>query len=176
MKERLVSLKSDSDSNINSEETSELEDLDKFSSELGENDSLKSFNEEDFYKQKTSFLSQLFFWWTRPIYDLSKTKNINIQTLKHTKKDPYNSSINCRDLFTPYHNLVECYTSPNSKTYKNLLFSTLRVNIFSAVFSELSLTTVFISYWPELFGEKLFWETVVNSEPIEVQLSDPPVR
>ena len=143
MKERLVSLKSDSDSNINSEETSELEDLDKFSSELGENDSLKSFNEEDFYKQKTSFLSQLFFWWTRPIYDLSKTKNINIQTLKHTKKDPYNSSINCRDLFTPYHNLVECYTSPNSKTYKNLLFSTLRVNIldeFVVLTLSLSLT------------------------------------
>jgi hypothetical protein len=122
MKEKLISLNSDSDSNLNSEETSELENLDVFSSELGENDSLKSFNEEEFYKEKTSFLSKLFFWWTSPIFALSKSKNININTLKKTKKDPYNSSINCRDLFTPYHSLVENYTSPNSKTYKNLLF------------------------------------------------------
>ena len=86
MKEKLISLNSDSDSNLNSEETSELENLDVFSSELGENDSLKSFNEEEFYKEKTSFLSKLFFWWTSPIFALSKSKNININTLKKTKK------------------------------------------------------------------------------------------
>ena len=89
------------------------------------------------------FLSQIFFWWTSPIFELSKTKNININTLKRTKKDPYNSSINCRDLFTPYHSLVEYYTSPNSKTHKNLLFSILRVNIldeFVVLILSLSLT------------------------------------
>ena len=143
MKEKLLSLHSESDSSLHSGETSELENLDKFSEELGENDSLKSFNEEDFYKQKTSFLSQIFFWWTSPIFELSKTKNININTLKKTKKDPYNSSINCRDLFTPYHSLVEYYSSPNSKTHKNLLFSILRVNIldeFVVLVLSLSLT------------------------------------
>ena len=143
MKEKLITLNSESDSNINSGETSELEDLDLFSSELGEKDSLKSLNEEDFYKQKTSFLSKLFFWWTSPIFALSKSNNINIQTLKRTKKDPYNSSINYRDLFTPYHSLVENYSSPNSKTHKNLLFSILRVNIldeFVVLSLSLSLT------------------------------------
>ena len=133
MKEKLISLNSNTDSNLNSEETSELEDLDHYSSELGENDSLKSFDEKDFFKDKTSFLSQLFFWWTKPLFQLSKTKSINIQSLKHTKKEPFNTSINCRDLFTPYHSLVECYTSPTSKTYKNLLFSTLRVNIIDEI-------------------------------------------
>ena len=143
MKEKLLSLHSESDSSLHSGETSELENLDKFSEELGENDSLKSFNEEDFYKQKTSFLSQIFFWWTSPIFEVSKTKNININTLKKTKKDPYNSAINCRDLFTPYHSLVEYYSSPNSKTHKNLLFSILRVNIldeFVVLVLSLSLT------------------------------------
>ena len=143
MKEQLIISNSDSDSNLNSGETSELENLDVFSSELGENDSLKSFNEELFYKQKTSFLSQLFFWWTSPIYDLSKSKDININSLKRTKKDPYNSSINCRDLFTPYHSLVEYYSSPNSKTHKNLLFSILRANFideFIVLTLSLSLT------------------------------------
>ena len=52
MKEKLLSLHSESDSSLHSGETSELENLDNFSAELGENDSLKSFNEEDFYKQK----------------------------------------------------------------------------------------------------------------------------
>ena len=142
-KELSEPFRSDSDSNLNSGETSELEDLDHISSELGENDSLKSFNEADFYKQKTSFLSQIFYYWTKPIFELSKSKNININTLKRTKKDPYNSSINCRDLFTPYHSLVEYYTKPNSKTKKKLLFSILRVNIFDefiVLFLSLSLT------------------------------------
>ena len=49
MKEKLISLNSNTDSNLNSEETSELEDLDHYSSELGENDSLKSFDEKDFF-------------------------------------------------------------------------------------------------------------------------------
>ena len=142
-KELSEPFRSDSDSNLNSGETSELEDLDHISSELGENDSLKSFNEADFYKQKTSFLSQIFYYWTKPIFELSKSKNININILKRTKKDPYNSSINCRDLFTPYHSLVEYYTKPNSKTKKKLLFSILRVNIFDefiVLFLSLSLT------------------------------------
>ena len=133
MKEKLISLNSLSESNLSGGETSELEDLDHFSSELGENDSLKKFNEAAFFQQETSFLSQLFFWWTKPIFNLSKSKNINIETLKSTKQEPYNTSINCNDLFTPYHSLVECYTSPNSKTYKNLLFSTLRVNLIDEI-------------------------------------------
>ena len=133
MKEKLISLNSLSESNLSGGETSELEDLDHFSSELGENDSLKKFNEAAFFQQETSFLSLLFFWWTKPIFNLSKSKNINIETLKSTKQEPYNTSINCNDLFTPYHSLVECYTSPNSKTYKNLLFSTLRVNLIDEI-------------------------------------------
>ena len=148
MKEKLMTLNSESESSLNSNETSELEDLDYFSSELGENDSLKSFNEEDFYKQKTSFLSQLFFFFMKPIFALSKSKSINIQSLKRTKKDPFNSSINCCDLFTPYHSLVESYISPNSKTYKNLLFSTLRVNIIDEfVVLTLSLTLTLLGIY-----------------------------
>ena len=126
-------LTSDLESIPGPEESSELEDIDIFSSELGENDSTKSFNEEEFYKEKTSFLSQLLFCWTSPLFQLSKLKNINIQSLKSTKKNPYNSSINCRDLFTPYHNLIEYYTSPESKTYHRLLFSILRVNILDEI-------------------------------------------
>ena len=56
---------------------------------------------------------------------------------------PFNSSINCRDLFTPYYSLIEYYNSPLSKTYHKLLFSILRVNILDEiiVFSlSLSLT------------------------------------
>ena len=139
MKEKLIILNSESDSDLNSK--SEEEEL-TFTT-MGENESMKSINEEDFYKQKTSFLSKLFFWWTSPIFALSKSKNINIQTLKSTKNEPYNSSINYKDLFTPYHSLVEKYTSPNSKTYRNLLFSILRVNIldeFVVLFLSLSLT------------------------------------
>ena len=127
-----IPLNSESNSNV-SGESSELDDLDNFSSELGENDSIKSFNEEEFYKEKTSFLSQLFFCWTTPLFQLSKLKNINIQSLKHTKKNPYNSSINCRDLFSPYYNLIEYYTYPTSKTYHRLLFSILRVNILDEI-------------------------------------------
>ena len=123
---------SETDSNLEGE-SSELEELQNYSSELGENDSIKSFNEEEFYKEKTSFLSKLFFCWTSPLFQLSKSKNINIQTLKHTKKDPYNSSINCRDLFTPYYNLIEYYTSQTSKTYHKLLLSILRVNILDEI-------------------------------------------
>ena len=32
-------------------------------------------------KKKTSFLSQIFYFWTKPIFELSKSKNININTL-----------------------------------------------------------------------------------------------
>ena len=89
-KDLTVPLGSDSDSNLGAGDTSELEELDGFSSELGEKDSVKSFNEEEFYKEKTSFLSQLLFCWTSPLFNLSKLKNINIQSLKNTKKSPKN--------------------------------------------------------------------------------------
>ena len=142
-KDLTVPLGSDSDSNLGAGDTSELEELDGFSSELGEKDSVKSFNEEEFYKEKTSFLSQLLFCWTSPLFHLSKLKNINIQSLKNTKKSPYNSSINCKDLFSPYYNLIEYYNLPTSKTYHHLLFSILRVNIldeFIVLSLSLSLT------------------------------------
>ena len=90
MKEKLKDLtqplSSETDSNLAGSETSELEDIDRVSSELGEKDSVKSFNEEDFYKEKTSFISQLLFCWTSPLFQLSKLKNINIQSLKKNKK------------------------------------------------------------------------------------------
>ena len=137
MKEKLKDLtqplSSETDSNLAGSETSELEDIDHVSSELGEKDSIKSFNEEEFYKEKTSFISQLLFCWTSPLFQLSKLKNINIQSLKKTKKNPYNSSINCKDLFSPYYNLIEYYTLPTSKTYHRLLFSILRVNIIDEI-------------------------------------------
>ena len=134
-KDLTVPLESDSESNLGAGDTSELDELDGFSSELGEKDSVKSFNEEEFYKEKTSFLSKLFFWWTSPIFALSKSKNININTLKKTKKDPYNSSINCKDLFSPYYNLIEYYNLPTSKTYHHLLFSILKATSFSKLAS-----------------------------------------
>ena len=126
-KELKVPFNSDSESNIGAEESSEI--VDNFSSEIGENDSINSFNEEEFFKDKTSFLSQLLFCWTIPLFQLSRAKNINIQSLKRTKKNPFNSSINCRDLFLPYYNLIQYYTYPTSQTYHRLLFSILRVNI-----------------------------------------------
>ena len=152
MKEKINELNqplaSDSDSNLGGGETSELEDIDVMSSELGERDSTKSFNEEEFYKEKTSFLSQLFFCWTSPLFQLSKLKNINIQSLKRTKKTPYNSSINCKDLYTPYYNLIEYYNSPTSKTYHRLLFSILRVNILDElIVLSLSLTLTFLGIY-----------------------------
>ncbi len=145
MKEKKKELKqplaSDSVSNLDGDDTSELEYLDVISSELGEKDSTQNFNEEEFYKEKTSFLSQLFFCWTSPLFHLSKLKNINIQSLKKTKKSPFNSSINCKDLFTPYYSLIEYYNSPTSKTYHHLLFSILRVNILDEIIVlSLSLT------------------------------------
>ena len=152
MKEKINELNqplaSDSDSNLGGGETSELEDIDVMSSELGERDSTKSFNEEEFYKEKTSFLSQLFFCWTSPLFQLSKLKNINIQSLKRTKKTPYNSSINCKDLYSPYYNLIEYYNSPTSKTYHRLLFSILRVNILDElIVLSLSLTLTFLGIY-----------------------------
>ena len=141
MKELNQPLTSDSESNIEGGGSSELEDMDVISSELGEKGSNKTFNEEEFYKEKTSFLSQLFFCWTSPLFHLSKMKNISIHTLKRTKKSPFNSSINYKDLFTPYYNLVEYYNSPTSKTYQRLFFSILRVNILDEVIVlSLSLT------------------------------------
>ena len=76
MKELNQPLTSDSESNIEGGGSSELEDMDVISSELGEKGSNKTFNEEEFYKEKTSFLSQLFFCWTSPLFHLSKMKNL----------------------------------------------------------------------------------------------------
>ena len=65
-KKNSLSIPLNSESSSNFGESSELEDLENFSSELGLNDSVISFNEAEFYKEKTSFLSQLFFCWTFP--------------------------------------------------------------------------------------------------------------
>ena len=68
--------------------------------------------------------------------------------VKRTKKAPYNSSINCKDLYSPYYNLIEYYNSPTSKTYHRLLFSILRVNILDElIVLSLSLTLTFLGIY-----------------------------
>ena len=79
--------------------------------------------------KKTSILSQLFFIWVLPLFNLSKNKTLNFDNLTNGIKIPFNTNISQRHILIPQEKLNEYYYDKNKKTYHRLFLTILLANI-----------------------------------------------